>query len=413
MPICCMGLRNARSYHQGELKAFDDVGVRAVDERTLVMSLTHPVPYFLSLLTHWTWFPVHPPTVLESGPMDQRRTSWTKPGRYVGNGPYSLAAWKMGQEVVVKKNPYYWDKDTVRLNEIHFHSIGDATTEERAFRDGLLHLTHQLPLNKVDQYRSKNPEALRIEPYLATYFYCFNVNRPPLDDVRVRRALTLAVHREDLVRYILKGGQEPATHFTPPNTAGYNPIPVLTTDVEEARDLLAMAGFPGGERFPKLELLYNTSENHRTVAQAIQQMWKTALNIDVALVNQEWKVYINSRRQGAFDICRFGWTGDYLDPRTFLDMWVTGGGNNAAGWSNLDYDRLIQATDTVAERAKRFELFQQAENLLLSELPVLPLYFYTSVYLKHPSVKGWYPNVLDHRSYKHIYLESVPATASF
>ena len=246
---------------------------------------------------------------------------------------------------------------------------------------------------------------LNIDPYLATYFYCLNVERPPLDDIRVRRALTLAIERDDLVRYILKGGQQPATHFTPPDTGGYTAKSVLYTNVEEAKRLLAEAGFPDGKDFPKLELLYNTSENHKTIGEAIQQMWKRSLNIDVGLINQEWKVYIQSRRNGNFDICRFGWTGDYLDPRTFLDLWMTAGGNNAARWSHPEYDRLIQATDRSVSSAERFRLFQQAEKILLSELPVIPLYFYTSVYLKHPSVKGWHANVLDHHSYKSIYLD--------
>lgn len=399
-------LENAEAYHHGTIRDVNRVGVHALDDKTLQLALRYPTPYFLSLLNHWTWLPLHPPTLRQFGATEKRGTAWTRPGHFVGNGPFVLKQWDVDQVIIAEKNRAYWDADSVRLQAIHFYPMGNPTTEERAFRAGHLHLTHQLALNKIHAYQSNHSELLRIDPYLATYFYCINVTRPPLDNPNVRRALALAIDREGLVRNVLKGGQKPAYCFTPPNTAGYTCRTAIEGDPEEGRRLLAEAGYPGGKDFPNMELLYNTSENHRTIAQAIQRMWKKNLNIDITLINQEWKVYIQSRRAGDFDLCRFGWTGDYLDPNTFLDMWVSEGGNNAAGWSNTKYDRLIEEAAQSGSPHERYEKFQQAERLLLEALPIIPIYFYTTVYLTQPSVKNWHPTILDHHPYKHVYLEA-------
>jgi oligopeptide transport system substrate-binding protein len=367
-----------------------------------VIRLGHPTPYFLSLLAHHSWFPVHPPTILKFGKIDTRGTEWTWPGNFVGNGPFTLETWEINRIVSVVKHERYWDRDAVRLNRIDFYPIDNMQTEERSFRTGGVHVTTNLAPAKIAWYRANNPEALRIDPYLGTYFYVVNVRRPPMDNPLVRRALAFAIDRAAIAEHVLRGGQLPATCFTPPATGGYSADSALRFDTTEAQRLLSEAGYGpgGGATFPPVEVLYNTSETHHTVAQAIQQMWKRYLGIEVTLVNKEWKVYLASKQQGEFSIARMGWIGDYNDPMTFLDMWVSGGGNNNAGWSDSRYDSLIAVAANNSDRTLRFDAFREAETILLDAMPVLPIYFYTNVYLLHPAVKGWYPNLLNIHNYK-------------
>jgi oligopeptide transport system substrate-binding protein len=396
----------AEEYNKGTCTDFGKVGVTAVDDTTLVLRLARPTPYFLSLIAHHSWFPVHSKTVLKFGKIDTRGTEWTRPGNFVGNGPFRLAAWEINRVITVVKNEHYWDSGAVRLNAINFFPIENQQTEERSFRTGEIHMTSNLSPAKIGWYRINRSEVLRLDPYLGTYFYLLNVTKPPLDNPLVRRALSLAIDREAIVTHILKGGQLPATCFTPPNTGGYHADSAVRFDTLEAKRLLTKAGYGGSrEAFPAVELLYNTSETHHTVAQAIQQMWKRYLGIEVTLVNQEWKVYLASKQRGEFSVARMGWIGDYNDPMTFLDMWVTDGGNNNSGWTNSRYDSLIAVAAAAGDMETRFGAFREAENVLLRELPILPIYFYTNVYLLHPAVKGWYPNLLSIHNYKYVYLE--------
>jgi oligopeptide transport system substrate-binding protein len=398
-------LKNAKAFNTGEIDDFSEVGVTVVDARTLRLDLEGPTPYFLGLLNHYSWWPVHPPTIDAFGRIDDRESPWTRPGNYVGNGPFVLKTWEINQRIVVEKSPTYWDADTVRLNAIHFLPIDSADTEERAFRDGTIHLTSTVPLHRIDYYREQHPELLRFDPYLGTYFYRCNTQKKPLDDARVRRALSMVINREELTEFVLKGGQLPATHFTPPNTGGYTCKARFEEDIDAAKSLLAEAGYPNGEGFPTLQLLYNTSEAHRTIAEAIQQMWKKHLNVEIQLVNQEWKVYLDSMKRLDFDVARSAWIGDYNDPNTFLDMWVTDGGNNRTGWSNAEYDRLIARSAQTADRAERYAAFQEAEAILLEDMPIMPIYFYVRSLLIRPSVRGWHPTLLDHHPYKYVWLE--------
>jgi len=397
-------LRNGKAFNTGKIDDFSEVGVKADGDLTLIMKLENPTPYFLELLNHASWWPVHPPTIEKFGRIDQRGTPWTRPGNIVTNGAFTLKDWKINQHLVVEKNPLYWDAQEVELNEIHFLPIDSIDTEERAFRTGQIHLTETVPLHRIDYYRENRPELIRFDPYLGTYYYRINTNVPPLGDKRVRLALAMTINREEITRYVLKGGQNPAYHYTPPDTNGYTTRSRFQYDVERARELLAEAGFPGGRGFPELEILYNTSEAHRSIAVAIQQMWNEALNIKVKLLNEEWKVYLASVTNGDFQISRAGWIGDYNDPNTFLDMWLIGGGNNRTGWSNSDYDRLIELAGHTIDARERFEYFQQAEAILMDEMPIIPIYFYVSNLLIHPSVKGWHPTILDHHPYKFVSL---------
>ena len=254
-------------------------------------------------------------------------------------------------------------------------------------------------------YRKKHPELLRLAPYIGTYYYLLNVRQPPLNDVRVRRALALTVNREQIVKFITRAGEDPAFNFTPPGTAGYTAEARLTYDPAQARRLLADAGFPGGKEFPLLTLVYNTSEAHQRIAEAIQQMWQHELGIAIELMNMESKVLQAQTEAGKYEIARSGWIGDYVDPNSFLDMWLTGGGNNRTGWSNAEYDRLIRAAAHAGDPAERYRLFQASEKILMDECPIIPIYFYRSKALIQPSVKGWLPNILDHHPYKYVYLE--------
>ncbi len=398
-------VKNARAYHQGEITDFNEVGVRALDAHTLEVTLANPTPYFLSLLAHYSTWPVHPPTILAHGAMDDRGTLWTRPDNYVGNGPFTLRSWRLNYLVEVERNPHYWDADSVRLNAIRFYPVENTRTEERMFRTGALHVAYSTPSEKIVVYEEEAPELITISPYLGTYFYRFNVTRKPLDDARVRRALSMTVDREAIIDAVTRGGQLPAYSFTPPGTRGYDPPPSpIQHDPEAARQLLAEAGFPGGEGFPELELLYNTSEGHRRIAEAIQQMWKTELGIDIRLANTDWKVYLSRTNTLDYDISRAGWIGDYPDPNTFLGMMLSGGGNNRTGWSNPEYDALIARAATLANQEERYAAFQEAERILDREAPLLPIYTYTRVTLRRPVVKNWFPNVLDHHPYKYVFL---------
>jgi oligopeptide transport system substrate-binding protein len=396
---------NAEAFHKGKLTDFEQVGFRAPNEHTLVITLARPTPYFLSLLSNYSWFPVHLPTVAKYGPVNERGSRWTLPERYVGNGPFTLEEWRLNVRVRVKKSATYWDAETVKLNGIIFHTIDSLNVEERAFRSGQIHMTEAIPINRIDPYRRDKPHLLRIDPYLGTYFYRVNVTKPPLDNRLVRRALAMAIDRQAIVEKVTRGAQLPAGAFTPPNTAGYTAEASIAYDIAAAQRTLAEAGFPEGRGLPPIEILFDTSENHRTIAEAIQQMWRKNLNVTATLVNQEQKVYFSSRRQMAYQVVRSSWIGDYNDPNSFLNLWVTGGGNNMTGWSNPEYDRLVAEAGQTADQAARFAAFQRAEAILLEEAPIVPIYYYTHGFLIHPNVKGWYPTILDHHPYKHVWLE--------
>jgi oligopeptide transport system substrate-binding protein len=398
-------LRGAEAFHKGGGRDFTSVGAEAVDDRTLRLTLEHPAAYFLSLLTNPPWYPVPVETIARHGPVAQRGNPWTRPANIVTNGPFRLTEWRQNQVIAVDKFPGYWDAATVRLNGIRFYPLDSVDAEERAFRAGQLHVTEYAPISKIDSYRQNSPHLLRLDPYLATYFFRLNTRRPPLNDVRVRRALALAIDREAIVTRLLRGGQRPAHALTPPGTAGYTARARVPSDPAEARRLLAEAGFPGGRGLPPIDLLFNTSENHRAVAEAVQEMWRRELGLEIRLANQELKVTHAARRAGDYQILRGDWIGDYLDPATFLDIFRGDSGNNYTGWAQPEYDAALFAAARTADPAARAELLQRAESILLEGVPFIPVYHYTHVFLLHPAVKGWHSNLLDHHPYKHVWLE--------
>jgi oligopeptide transport system substrate-binding protein len=399
-------LQGAEAFHKGTIKDFSQVGATATNARTLRLTLEHPAPYFLTLLTHWAWFPVPLATIEKTAPADQRVNPWTRPDRIVSNGPFALKKWRPNQVLVVEKSPSYWDAAQVRLTAIHFYPIDSLDAEERAFRSGQLHLTDAVPVGKIEAYRRDAPQLLRIDPYLDTYFYRLNLARPFLNDVRIRRALARAVDRDAIVEKILRGGQQPAYAFTPPDTAGYTSAARIPTDFAAARALLKEAGYEGGKGLPQFELLYNNSENHRLIAEAIQEMWRRELGVEVRLINQENKAVLAARRSGDYQILRSNWIGDYLDAATFLEVFRSDSGNNYTGWANPDYDAALFAASRTSDPAARHALFQKAEALLLEAAPIIPIYHYTHVFLIQPAVKGWNPTLLDHHPYKYVWLEN-------
>ena len=398
-------IKNAKRYYDRETEDFGDVGVKALDQRTLQVTLTNPTPYFLQLLDHYSLFPVHQATIEKFGSADQRGTRWSYEGNLVSNGPFKLDEWKINRHITVTRNLHYWDNDNVALNGIVFKPVENTVTEERMFRAGQLHVTSNVPADKISTYRKSNSTELKIAPYLGTYFYRLNIKTPQLQDRRVRRALGMAIDREKLVENITKGGQIPAYTMTPPGTMGYYPTSTLAFDPEGAKNLLSEAGYPNGEGFPAIEILYNTNEGHRKIAVALQEMWKDYLNIDIKLLNQEWKVYLATESAGDYQISRGGWIGDYVDPNNFLDMFLCGGGNNRTGWCNEEYDRLIlEVAPSQSSHEERLAVFQQAETMLLDDMPIIPVYTYTSVKLVDSSVENLDGNILNQAMYKDIYL---------
>jgi oligopeptide transport system substrate-binding protein len=399
-------VKNAQAYASGQLDDPNELGVKALDAHTLEVTLNEPTPFFLQLMDHYSSFAVHRPTIEKFGKATDRFTKWTRAENMVGNGAFRLKQWQLNRRVVVEKSDTYWDADSVKLNGIIYYPTENIVSEERMFRVGQLHYTQSIPLDKLPVYRAMENSPLQQEPYIGTYYYLVNTNTPPVDDRRVRRALAMTVDRDTLVNTVLKGSYVAAYAITPPGTLGYQPPKTFSYDIEGARKLLAEAGYPNGEGWPGLEIKYNTSESHRKIAVALQQMWKDALNIDVTIVNEEWKVYLSSTSQGDFQVARRGWIGDYVDPNNFLDLFLTGGGNNLTGFANPEYDRMIQRDAPKAKtREQRFDIFYRAETLLMEDMPFIPIYTYTSKHLIHPSVKGMPPNLMDSMNFKYVWLD--------
>lgn len=397
----------AEEFASGKNSDPASLGIRAPNAHTLVITLKQPVPYFLTTLSLYFTFPVHRATVESYGAWTDRFTHWTRPGNLVSNGPFTLDDWRMQRHVKVRKNPYYWDADKVALNGIVFKPVENIHSEEKMFRVGQLHYTSQIPMSKVPVYRDLPNTPFREAPWLGTYYYMFNTHRPPVDDVRVRRALAMTVDRQKLIEQLLHGSAEPSPALVPRNLIpGYEPPDLLEYNPEAARQLLAEAGYPGGEGFPPLELLFNTSDDHRKVAVAVQQMWKDALGIEVTLANQEWKVFLDTTDEMHFQVARMGWIGGVLDPTTFLDTLISDTLINRTGFSDPRYDEIM-LRDAPAELdpARRMALLQEAETIMIEQVPLIPFYTYNSKHLIQPSVQGIGENVLDLINFKYISLD--------
>jgi oligopeptide transport system substrate-binding protein len=398
-------IQGAEDYTAGKIKNFADVGAHALDLHTLQLTLARPTPYLLSLAAHQSWFPVPKATVLKFGTAHQRGTAWTKPGNIVSNGAFMLETWAPDERIVVKKNPRYYAAAENHLEQVVFFPIGDPSVEERNFRTGQLHATYSIPVNRVATYRAQTPSPLRVEVLLETNYFRFNVTKPPFDDPRVRRALSLAIDRAALVHSVMQDTRLPANSLVPPNTAGYNSTGRAGTDFAAARQLLAEAGFPEGRGFPKVEIQFSPPVLEPRAVEAIQEMWRKELGIEVDIAQLEYRVQIDNQHLLNYQISASRWIGDYNDPSTFTDLMTSQSGNNDTGWKIPAYDKLVEAAGRERDEAKRYALLQQAEKFMLDDAPIAPLFFGTRTYLIRPEVKGWVPTLLGIHRYQTLSLK--------
>lgn len=395
-------LLNARPYNEGKIRDFAQVGVRAVDDRTLETTLENPIPYWIDLCAFQTLSPVHLPTLEKHG------GSWMKPGRLVGNGAFLLESWVLDDRIRLKKNPGYWDAANTRMNTVDVMPISDANTALNYFMTGQADLVMDkgmVPVSLVDKLRQQ--AWFRTGPFLGTWFIRFNVTKAPFTDPRVRRAFALAVDRKRIVEKITRLGEQTAISFTPPGAGqNYQPPPGPEFNPKLAKELLAGAGFPEGRGLPRIEYLYLPLGVEKNIAVELQSMWKETLGVEVSLTKQEQKIWLSSMRELSYDICRSSWVGDYNDPNTFLECFTTGNGNNRTGWESVRYDELIAAAAAEADIAKRHAIFSEAEKLLISEgAPIIPVYHYVGVQFRRDGLKGVESNLIDNHPFRAMYWE--------
>lgn len=394
---------NADAVASGKLPP-SELGVRALDPLTFEITLANPTPYFLGLLTHAMTFPVH------RASLEQYGDQFTRPGNLVTNGPFELADWVVQSHIRLVRNHYYWDDANVRLEEVWFYPTEDQTAELQRYRAGELDWTEIVPASQLKWVRQNLPNELVIAPYLASYFYGFNNTKPPFKgNANLRRALSLAINRQIIADQVLGAGQIPAFGWVPPvaNYTSQQMPEASWTQAEreaEAKRLYAAAGY-SAENPLRTEILYNTQENHRRIALAIAAMWKQVLGVQTKITNQEWKVFIDTRnRQQETQVYRHGWVGDYNDAFTFAELWRSTAGQNDIGYKNADYDRLVTAAQSELDLVKRAAMLEEAERVLLADMPLIPLYYYVTSRLIKPWVKGYAPNIMDHHHHKYFYL---------
>jgi len=392
-------IKNAEAYNKSEISDPALVGVSAPNDSTIVIELTNPTPYFLFSMTFYTFLPVPRPAVETYG------DRWTRTENIVTNGAFRINEYRQGSHFELIRSPSYWDAENVKLDRIIAYSVEELNTAVNLYKSGIIDWnpsgyipTPFVPfMSTYDDFSSA--------PYQGVYFYSLNTTEPPLDDVWVRRALSLAVDRVTLVEKVLKGTRIPWGNFTPSGYVGYEKPEGVKFEPELAREYLARAGYPNGEGFPKIEVLFNTSEDHRRIAEAIQAMWRETLNISVQLSNQEWASYLEATTNLRYQIARRSWIGDYPDPSTFLNCFLSGDGNNRTGWSNAEYDRLIKTSESEPDPAVRMKMLAEAESILLDDGVVIAMYHYVSTELVKPYVKGWYPTALDFHPLKYISID--------
>ena len=399
-------IRNAEAFARGQLENFSIVGLRAHDDTTLEITLSQPTPHFITVLRANVCFPVHAPSVeRDGGKMDDRTAKWTRATPFVSNGPFRFREWKDHQHLIVEKNPNYWDAARVRLNAITFHPTESSLNQELSFRAGQLHTTWDVPLSKLDAYRKGSPELLRIEPYFESYFLRFNTKHRLLSDYRLRRALSLSIDRDAIVKQILRGGQTSATALTPPALGGYTPPAAVTYDLEAAKKHLADAGYPGGKGLPIIELTTISSEINQRIAEAIQQMWRRDLGVECQIIQKEFKVLLDSLDTLDYTIARGRWIAEYPDPLTHLSIFTSTNGVNGTGFADPLYDAMIAQANAERAPAARFAALQRAESYLMSQMPIAPIYWGSRTTLIAKSVRGWKKSPLGFRNYKDVWLE--------
>ncbi|MEQ1861489.1 MAG: peptide ABC transporter substrate-binding protein [Chthoniobacteraceae bacterium] len=402
-------IRNARAFNEGKIADFAQVGVRVPDDFTLEVTLENPTPFFLDLCAFATLVPVHRATV-------EKYSDWSSnPEHHVGNGAFTLKEWRLFDRLRLVKNPTYWNADAVKLNSIDVLPAQRPNTAFNFYATGVadLMMDKGLAPTSLMEALKKRPD-FHSAPFLGNYFFRFNCTRGPFKDARVRRAFSLAIDRKLLTEKITRAGELPAWSFVPPG-AGNNYQPPDPPDATlkdgqpqpaRARQLLADAGFPDGKGFPIFYYLYRAdSDLDQDIAVELQAMFQKTLGVTMLLARQEWTVYLNSQSKLDYDICRSSWVGDYNDPNTFMDMFVTNGGNNRTGWSNKAFDDAIAAAASEPDVAKRDEIFRVAERILVhDEAPIVPLYYYVGIqFYDAGRLGGLEPNLLDEHPLKALY----------
>jgi len=394
-------IEGAEAINTGKAAA-ETLGVKAIDDYTLEIKLVGPAPYFLDLLTHYTAYPV-PKHVI-----DKVGNDWTKPENMVVNGPYKLVEWLPNTHVKLTKNEQYFDAGSVSLDNLTFYTQEDRAAVQKRFRAGEIDVAMDFASDQIDWLRKNLPKETRIAPYLGIYYYPMNTKVPPFDDIRVRQALSLAVNREAIVDRVLKTGEIAAYSFVPPGVSHYEqPAEIEWKDmpygerVKKAKALLAEAGFSKDNPL-KLTLRYNTSENHKRVAVAIQSMWKQ-IGVEAQLHNAEVKVHYADLKQGDFQVARAAWIADYNDAQNFLYLLETRtGANNYGRYSNEKFDSLMQQAEVTADLKKRGELLYQAEAQAMADQPIIPIYHYVSKNLVSQKVDGFVDNAKDIHRWRYI-----------
>lgn len=382
---------------------FAEVGIRALDERTLRLTLEQPTPFFLYLAGFFPLSPVPRHCFERFGD-----PHWVQPAHIVSNGPYMLQSRRIRDRLRLVKNPYYWNQGQVAIGTIDALSVESAATALNMYLTGSVDWITNVPPIVVADLKARGRTDFLTAPELTVNFYRFNVTVPPLDNVKVRRALSLAIDRQEIVDRVTRAGELPAYSLVPPGIPGYEPVQGARHDVELARQLLAEAGYPDGKGLPRIKILYNQEETHESVALLIQDQWKRQLGVNAVLENLEWGAYLSAVHLMQYQACRSGWVGDYPDPNTFLDMFVTNGANNSTGWSSPRFDELIAKAGAEPDASQRFALLREAEELLLADATVVPLWFRMSRNMVQPQVRGFYPNLLDIHPLQTLSIEADP-----
>lgn len=406
-------IKNGQKFNEGKATR-DELGIKVIDDYTLEVTLESPTAYFKELTAFTTYMPLRE-DIVSADP-----EGWAlDPATYVSNGPFKLVQWDIKDQLVLEKNEEYWNAKEIKLPGVVFKLVTDQNTAYASLKAGDFDMVDTVPPSEIASGQEEG--LVTIYPNLATYMLVLNVGKQStlpedvkkvLNDPKVRRALSISIDRKAIVENVTKSGQVPAYSYVPKGIlneegkdfADKEYYDANQANVEEAKKLLAEAGYPNGEGLPTLEFMYNTEGDHKLVAQAIQQDW-AKIGVNVELVNQEWKVFLNTRQEGQYEIARHGWSGDYVDPMTFLDLWVTGGGNNDAGYSNAEYDALVNQAKAEGDQAKRWELMRQAEDILMEDMPIIPLYYYTKVKAAKPEVKGVRVSTLGHVFFDKAYIE--------
>lgn len=400
-------IKNAEKYYNGEATE-DELGIKVIDEKTIEVTIENPTSYMLELFAFWTYYPVRKDIV------EQQENDWYKnPATYICNGPFKMNEWNNGEGIGLLKNEDYWQNSKVKLEEIYFSFLEEQSTALNAMEAGDVDGIDSVPSSEIPRLSVESPEFV-IAPKLQSIYIEVNNNIKPVDDPKVRKALSYALDRKNIVELVLQGGQTVSTGVVPYGVkVGGNDFREAGGDygikpmaqVEEARKLLAEAGYPNGEGFPKLTFLFYTKEINKKMAEAIQQMWKENLNIDIELENKEFKIFIKDLKSLDYQIARGGWTGDYLHPMTFLDLFISTSGNNTANWANKEYDEYIALAQKELDSNKAIEYLHKAEDLLMEDMVVIPLYYSTQPMMMAEYVKGWSKSPLGYYKFDRAYIE--------